>query len=69
MIFCDSCEYWYHYDCLGLDAFEIDSLSDDNNDFICLNALINPHHMGPLTLPHLLPHFYGMICQGLIFQL
>ena len=35
MIWCDSCEYWYHCDCLGLEDSQIDTLVKDNIDFIC----------------------------------
>jgi len=69
MIYCDSCVYWYHCDCLGLNASEIDIVSDDNDDFLCFKCSDHLHHMGTyqVTVLYFLPCFYGMMCQGKIF--
>jgi len=48
MIWCDCCEYWYHCDCLGLDGSQVDSLVEDNSDFICYKCSDSPPPYGSL---------------------
>ena len=60
MIFCDSCEYWYHCDCLCLDALEIDILSDDDSSFSCFKCSGQPPPFGDLpSYPSLPPPSYS----------
>ena len=42
MIWCDCCEYWYHCDYLGLEDSQVDSLVEDNRDFICYKCSDSP---------------------------
>jgi len=64
MIWCDCCKYWYHCDCLGLYDSQVDSLVEDNSDFV-ISVLILLHHMVTcLTIPLFpLPLSCGEILQ------
>ena len=64
MIWCDCCEYWYHYECLGLEDSQVDSLVKDNSDFICYKCSDSPvAYLTILLYP--LPHSCGEIFQEL----
>ena len=57
MVWCDGCEYWYHCDCLELEATEIDILANT-----VLNVQVHLHHMDlyHVFLPYLLLPFFGV---------
>lgn len=35
---CETCDHWHHYNCLGLDADEINRLESTNSPFVCPNC-------------------------------
>jgi len=43
-----TCEYWYHCKCLGLEDSQVDSLVEDNIDFICYKCSDSPLPYGNL---------------------